>query len=79
MALTSCARQAIKCCVVLSLIISVYYCGGNRHGKHGSMGGELFKAITYGHATCYENSLHSQDGFVMCIGDVGNYRKITVS
>lgn len=43
------------------------------------MGGELFKAITYGHATCYENSLHNQDGFVMCIGGVGNYRKITIS
>lgn len=33
------------------------------------MGGELFKAITYGHATCYENPLHNQRGFVMCGGD----------
>lgn len=33
------------------------------------MGGELFKAITYGHAICYENPLYNQDGFVMCGGD----------
>lgn len=62
--LTSCIRQAVKLHVALSLIISIYYCGGNEHRKHSSMGGELFKAITYGHATCYENSLHNRAGFV---------------
>lgn len=54
----------MKLHVALSLIISIYYCGGNEHRKHSSMGGELFKAITYGHATCYENSLHNRAGFV---------------